>query len=114
MEGLRFVRRQHTLLGLITLDLFAVLFGGATALLPIFASDVLRIGPVGLGLLRSAPGVGAALAASLLALRPIERHAGAWMFAGVGLFGSARWYLRYPAASRGRSRRCFCAAAATC
>ncbi len=87
MEGLRYVRAQRTLLGLITLDLFAVLFGGATALLPIFASDVLRIGPVGLGLLRSAPGVGAALAAVLLARRPIERHAGAWMFGGVGLFG---------------------------
>ncbi len=87
MEGLRYVRRQRTLLGLITLDLFAVLFGGATALLPIFASDVLRIGPVGLGLLRAAPGVGAALAAVLLALRPIARYAGAWMFAGVGLFG---------------------------
>jgi MFS family permease len=87
MEGLRYVRCHHSLLGVITLDLFAVLFGGAAALLPIFASDVLRIGPVGLGLLRSAPGVGAALAASLLALRPIERHAGAWMFGGVGLFG---------------------------
>jgi MFS family permease len=87
MQGLRYVRRQRTLLGLITLDLFAVLFGGATALLPIFASDVLRIGPVGLGLLRAAPGVGAALAAVLLALRPIARFAGAWMFAGVGLFG---------------------------
>ncbi len=87
MEGLRYVRRHRSLLGLITLDLFAVLFGGATALLPIFASDVLHIGPVGLGLLRSAPGVGAALAASVLALRPIERRAGAWMFAGVGLYG---------------------------
>jgi len=87
LEGLRYVRRQRSLLGLITLDLFAVLFGGATALLPIFASDVLKIGPVGLGLLRSAPGVGAALAAIVLALRPIERYAGAWMFAGVGLFG---------------------------
>src|ERR1700690_1440428 len=87
MEGLRYVRRHRSLLGLITLDLFAVLFGGATALLPIFASDVLHIGPGGLGLLRSAPGVGAALAASVLALRPIERWAGAWMFAGVGLYG---------------------------
>jgi MFS family permease len=87
MQGLRYIRRQRTLLGVITLDLFAVLFGGATALLPIFASDVLHTGPVGLGLLRSAPGVGAALAAALLSARPIERHAGSWMFGGVGLFG---------------------------
>jgi MFS family permease len=87
LEGLRYVRQHRSLLGLITLDLFAVLFGGATALLPIFASDVLRVGPVGLGLLRSAPGAGAALAAAVLALRPIERWAGTWMFAGVGLFG---------------------------
>jgi MFS family permease len=87
MQGLRYIRRQHTLLGVITLDLFAVLFGGATALLPIFASDVLHTGPMGLGLLRSAPGVGAALAAGLLSTRPIERHSGTWMFGGVGLFG---------------------------
>ncbi len=70
MEGLRYVRRHRSLLGLITLDLFAVLFGGATALLPIFASDVLHIGPVGLGLLRSAPGMGAAPRRELLALAP--------------------------------------------
>jgi MFS family permease len=87
LEGLRYVLHQRVVLGVISLDLFAVLFGGATALLPIYAAEVLHIGPAGLGLLRSAPAVGAALTAGLLALRPIERHAGACMFAGVALFG---------------------------
>jgi hypothetical protein len=81
------VLHQRLVLGVISLDLFAVLFGGATALLPIFAGEVLRIGPAGLGLLRTAPGVGAALTAGLLTLRPINRHAGAYMFGGVALFG---------------------------
>ena len=87
LEGLRYVLHQRVVLGVISLDLFAVLFGGATALLPIYAADVLHIGPEGLGLLRAAPGVGAAITATLLALRPIYRHAGACMFAGVGAFG---------------------------
>ena len=87
LEGLRYVMRQRVVLGVISLDLFAVLFGGATALLPIFAGDVLHIGPAGLGLLRSAPGVGAALTAGLLTLRPIDRRAGPYMFAGVAAFG---------------------------
>jgi MFS family permease len=87
LEGLRYVIHHRLVLGVISLDLFAVLFGGATALLPIFAGDVLHIGPQGLGWLRTAPGVGAALTAVLLALRPVYRHAGAWMFGGVGLFG---------------------------
>jgi MFS family permease len=88
-EGLRFVLRRKPVLGAISLDLFAVLFGGATALLPVFAADILHVGPVGLGTLRTAPGVGAALTAALLATRPIERHAGRWMFGGVALFGCA-------------------------
>ena len=87
LDGLRYVIHHRAVLGVISLDLFAVLFGGATALLPIYASDVLRVGPVGLGLLRSAPGVGAALTAGILTLRPINRHAGAVMFGGVGVFG---------------------------
>ncbi len=86
-EGLRFVFRNKPVLGAISLDLFAVLFGGATALLPMFAADILAVGPVGLGALRSAPGVGAALMGAWLAFRPIERHAGRWMFGGVALFG---------------------------
>ncbi len=88
-EGLRFVFRNKPVLGAISLDLFAVLFGGATALLPMFAADILAVGPVGLGALRSAPGVGAALMGAWLAYRPIERHAGRWMFGGVALFGVA-------------------------
>jgi len=76
-------------LGAISLDLFAVLFGGATALLPIFASDILHVGPSGLGLLRTAPGVGASLCAVVLAFLPITRHVGPWMFGGVAMFGVA-------------------------
>src|SRR5262249_3302924 len=78
-----------TVLGAISLDLFAVLFGGATALLPAFASDILRIGPVGLGVLRTAPGVGAALTALVLGVVPVGRNVGRWMFGGVALFGAA-------------------------
>ena len=89
LEGLRYVLHQRLVLGVISLDLFAVLFGGATALLPIYAAEVLHIGPVGLGVLRSAPSVGALIAAGILALRPINRHAGAWMFGGVAAFGIA-------------------------
>jgi MFS family permease len=86
-EGIRFVFRRKPVLGAISLDLFAVLFGGATALLPVFAADILHVGPVGLGVLRTAPGVGAALTALYLSQRPIERHAGRWMFGGVAVFG---------------------------
>jgi MFS family permease len=89
LEGLRYVMHQRLVLGVISLDLFAVLFGGATALLPIYAAEVLHIGPVGLGVLRSAPSVGALVAAGILSLRPINRHAGAWMFGGVAAFGIA-------------------------
>jgi MFS family permease len=89
LEGIRFVVHKRAVLGAISLDLFAVLFGGATALLPVYASDVLHIGPPGLGVLRTAPGIGAALTALVLAFNPIERHAGRWMFAGVGAFGAA-------------------------
>ncbi len=88
-EGLRFVLKRKPVLGAISLDLFAVLFGGATALLPVFAADILHVGPVGLGTLRTAPGLGAALTAAWLATHPIERHAGRWMFGGVALFGVA-------------------------
>jgi MFS family permease len=88
LDGLRYVMHHRAILGVISLDLFAVLFGGATALLPIYASDVLHIGPPGLGLLRTAPSVGAAITAVTLTLRPIDRHAGAVMFGGVGLFGA--------------------------
>jgi MFS family permease len=89
LEGLRFVKSRPIVLGAISLDLFAVLFGGAVAMLPAYAHDVLHAGPTGLGLLRSAPGIGAALVALILAFAPIQRHAGRWMFGGVALFGAS-------------------------
>ncbi len=88
-EGLRFVWRRHIVLGAISLDLFAVLFGGATALLPAYAADVLHIGVEGLGWLRAAPGLGAAVMAVALAVWPISRGGGRAMFAGVAVFGVA-------------------------
>jgi MFS family permease len=87
LEGLRFVGSRRIVLGAISLDLFAVLLGGATALLPMYASDVLHVGPTGLGLLRTAPGVGAALTALVLAYVSMTRHVGRWMFSGVAVFG---------------------------
>jgi MFS family permease len=89
LDGLRYVLHRRALLGAITLDLFAVLFGGATALLPAYARDVLHVGPAGLGLLRTATGLGATLTAVVLVVAPIERHVGRWMFAGVALFGAS-------------------------
>ena len=89
LEGLRFVWQRKIILGAVSLDLFAVLFGGATALLPAYASDVLQVGPDGLGVLRAAPGVGAALIAISFAWRPFTRRVGPLMFAGVALFGVA-------------------------
>ena len=89
LEGLRFVWQRKIILGAVSLDLFAVLFGGATALLPAYASDVLNVGPDGLGILRAAPGVGAALIAITFAWRPIARRSGPKMFGGVALFGLA-------------------------
>ena len=89
LQGLHYVLHRRTILGAISLDLFAVLFGGATAMLPVYASDVLHISPAGYGVLRAAPGMGAAVIAAILAVRPIERHVGRWMFSGVALFGLA-------------------------
>nr|WP_315394273.1 MFS transporter [uncultured Duganella sp.] len=88
LEGLRFVRSRPVVLGAISLDLFAVLFGGATALLPALAHDVLHTGPTGLGMLRTAPGAGAALCSIALAFFPITRRVGLWMFGGVAVFGA--------------------------
>jgi hypothetical protein len=88
-EGLRFVKSRPMILGAISLDLFAVLFGGATALLPAFASDILHTGPEGLGLLRTAPAIGAAVTAAILAYRPVTRKVGRWLFGGVAIFGLA-------------------------
>jgi len=88
IEGVRYIFARKIILGAISLDLFAVLFGGATALLPIYAIAILHVGPTGFGLLRSAPAIGAGLVAAFLARRPLERHAGPtlfWCVAGFGL-----------------------------
>lgn len=87
LAGFRFIAQEKVVLGAISLDLFAVLLGGAVALMPIFAKEVLTLGPWGLGLLRAAPGIGAIVVAVILAFKPIRHHAGLLMFVGVGLFG---------------------------
>jgi hypothetical protein len=86
--GLRFVWRTKMLLGAITLDLFAVLLGGGVALLPIYARDILHVGPVGLGILRAAPAAGAFAAALYVARRPLRLPAGATLLVVVFLFGA--------------------------
>jgi MFS family permease len=87
--GIAYVRGNPIILGAISLDLFAVLLGGATALLPIYARDILRVGPEGLGLLRSAPALGAVFLGFLLGRMPIQRNTGVVMFAAVTIFGIA-------------------------
>jgi MFS family permease len=88
-SGIAFIRSRPAILGAISLDLFAVLLGGATALLPIYARDILQTGPWGLGMLRSAPAVGALCMSFVLARRPLERRIGPIMFAAVSVFGLA-------------------------
>lgn len=88
LAGLRFIRREKLILGSISLDLFAVLLGGAVALLPVYAREILKTGPWGLGLLRSAPGMGAAAMAVLLAYRPLRRRTGVTMLWCVAAFGA--------------------------
>lgn len=87
--GIRFIKQRPVVLGAISLDLFAVLLGGASALLPVFARDILHSGPEALGFLRSAPAVGAVLVGLWLSRRPIERRAGAWLLIAVAIFGVA-------------------------
>ncbi len=89
LAGIRFIRSRSAIFGAISLDLFAVLLGGATALLPIYARDILNVGPGGLGLLRSMPAVGALLVALWLAQRPLQSRSGLRMFQGVAVFGVA-------------------------
>jgi MFS family permease len=98
-EGIRFVLSKKMILATITLDLFAVLLGGATALLPIFADQILHCGPIGLGWLRAAPAVGAFVMAVTIAYLPPMRHAGRallWCVSGFGaatiVFGASRWF----------------------
>jgi MFS family permease len=86
-SGIRYVRRSRILLSGMSLDLFAVLFGGAIAMLPIFASDILKVGPIGLGLMRTAPSIGALLGFGLAASRPPSRYAAATLLVSVAGFG---------------------------
>ena len=89
VEGLRYVRHNRLVLGAISLDLFAVLLGGATAMLPVFARDVLHAGPEGLGHLRAAPALGATLTAAFFSVRPLRHNVGVKMLTAVGVFGGA-------------------------
>jgi len=89
LDGLRFIRRERAVLGAISLDMMAVLLGGATALLPIVASEILHTGAWGLGLLRSAPALGALAMSLWLARHPLEQRVGALMFGSVAIFGLA-------------------------
>ena len=87
LAGLKFIATRRRLLGVVTLDLFVVLLGGVTALLPIFARDILAVGPIGLGLLRSAPAAGALITALILSNHPVERYIGPKMFGVVAIYG---------------------------
>ncbi len=89
IDGLRYTRKERFLFGAITLDLFAVLLGGATALLPVFARDILHVGPEGLGQLRAAPALGAAVVAIWFAVRPLKHNVGVKMLWAVVVFGAA-------------------------
>jgi MFS family permease len=89
LEGIAFIRRTPVLLGAISLDLVAVLLGGAVALLPLFARDVLDVGPQGLGLLRSAPAIGALVAGIILTRRPLRKRVGRRLLVVVGVFGAS-------------------------
>ena len=88
-EGLRYVRRNRLVFGAITLDLFAVLLGGAIAMLPVYARDILHVGPEGLGPLRAAPAIGATLTAIFFSVRPLRTNVGVKMLAAVVVFGAA-------------------------
>lgn len=89
VDGLHYVRQNRLVLGAISLDLFAVLLGGATAMLPVFARDILNAGPTGLGHLRAAPAVGATLTALWFSFRPLKRNVGVKMLGAVAVFGAA-------------------------
>lgn len=88
LAGFRFIKSEPVVLGAISLDLFAVLLGGATALMPVYARDILQVDELGLGLLRSAPGVGAVLMALWLSKYGIKDHAGRVLFLCVAAFGA--------------------------
>src|SRR5690606_29918233 len=89
VDGIRYVRHNRLVFGAISLDLFAVLLGGATAMLPVYARDILHVGAEGLGNLRAAPAIGAALTALWFSARPLSSNVGVKMLAAVGVFGAA-------------------------
>jgi MFS family permease len=89
VDGLHYVRKNRLVLGAISLDLFAVLLGGATAMLPVYARDILKVGPEGLGHLRAAPAIGATLVALFFSWRPLKHGVGTKLFGAVALFGAA-------------------------
>lgn len=89
LEGLKYVRDNKLVLGSISLDLVVVFFGGVTALLPVFARDVLHVGSEGLGLLRAAPALGAGVVAFVLAANPLERKVGPYLLGAIGVYGLA-------------------------
>jgi hypothetical protein len=100
LQGIRFIFNRKVILGAISLDLFAVLFGGAVALLPVYATSILHVGPTGFGALRAAPAIGAACVAAYIARRPLSRNAGLlllWTVAGFGaatiVFGVSRNFI---------------------
>jgi MFS family permease len=88
-EGIAYVKNRPIVLGAISLDLFAVLLGGATALIPVYAQDILHVGATGAGQMRTAMAVGAAVTGLILGWKPLNRRSGLWMFACVALFGAA-------------------------
>ena len=114
VEGLNYVRHNRLVLGAISLDLFAVLLGGATAMLPVFARDVLHAGSEGLGHLRAAPAVGATLTAAFFSVRPLKHNVGAKMLIAVGVFGGATICSASRARCRCRSPASHCSALQTC
>jgi MFS family permease len=89
VDGLTYVRRNRLVLGAVTLDLFAVLLGGVTAMLPVYARDILQVGAEGLGPLRAAPAAGATLTAIFFSIRPLKTNVGVKMLAAVIVFGAA-------------------------
>jgi MFS family permease len=88
-EGIAYVKNRPIILGAISLDLFAVLLGGATALIPVYAQDILMVGSTGAGLMRTAPAIGAAVTGLILGWKPLDKKTGPWMFGCVALFGAA-------------------------
>ena len=89
IDGLHFIWKERFLLGCVTLDLFAVILGGATAMLPVFARDILMVGPEGLGVMRGMPAAGAGLVALWFSFRPLDTNVGVKMLLGVAVFGMA-------------------------